>query len=166
MPTFQEIYNKHSAAISQGLISPDEPLSTFAQRGFQVTGDPSYKNVADSGWFSNAVRARSADLSNFVESGPVDEWTSEAVGRIGDLFGSLCCLPRANDGRVRLRSVDHSTIPVLGGESSSVGDGACRDAGCSPCILSHRREPACRLQTPQPICACHPLPARRPLSLM
>jgi len=86
MPTFQEIYNKHSAAISQGLISPDEPLSTFAQRGYQVTGDPSYKNVADGGWFSNAIRARSADLSNFVESGPVDEWTSEAVGRIGDFL--------------------------------------------------------------------------------
>ena len=112
MPTFQEIYNKHSAAISQGLISPDEPLSTFAQRGFQVTGDPSYKNVADGSWFSNAIRSRSADLSNFVESGPVDEWTSEAVGRIGDLFGITPTSSRAVGKRLPRMAVDFLPMAV------------------------------------------------------
>ena len=85
MPTFQEIYNKYNSAQEKGLIKQDESLSTFAQRGFQVTGDPSYKNIADSGWFSNSLRSRSADLSNFIESGPVDEFTSETIGRIGEI---------------------------------------------------------------------------------
>jgi len=114
MPTFQEIYNKHNDAIAQGLISPDEPLSTFAQRGFQVTGDPSYKNVADSGWFSNAIRSRSADLSNFVESGPVDEWTSEAVGRIGDLFGITPASSRAVGKKLPRMAVDFLPMMVGG----------------------------------------------------
>ena len=112
MPSFQEIYNKHNAAIAQGLISPDEPLSTFAQRGYQVTGDPSYKNVADGGWFSNAIRARSADLSNFVESGPVDEWTSEAVGRIGDLFGITPTSSRAVGKKLPRMAVDFLPMAV------------------------------------------------------
>lgn len=121
MPTFQEIYNKHSAAISQGLISPDEPLSTFAQRGYQVTGDPSYKNVADGGWFSNAIRARSADLSNFVESGPVDEWTSEAVGRIGDLFGITPTSSRAVGKKLPRMAVDF--LPMAIGAALAVPTG-------------------------------------------
>jgi hypothetical protein len=121
MPTFQEIYNKHNDAIAQGLISPDESLSTFAQRGYQVTGDPSYKNVADSGWFSNAIRSRSADLSNFVESGPVDEWTSEAVGRIGDLFGITPESSRAMGKKLPRMVVDF--LPMMVGAAFAAPTG-------------------------------------------
>ena len=121
MPTFQEIYNKHNDAIAQGLISPDEPLSTFAQRGFQVTGDPSYKNVADGSWFSNAIRSRSADLSNLVESGPVDEWTSAAVGRIGDLFGITPTSSRAVGKKLPRMAVDF--LPMMVGAAFAAPTG-------------------------------------------
>lgn len=151
MPTFQEIYNKHNAAIAQGLISPDEPLSTFAQRGFQVTGDPSYKNVADSGWLSNAIRARSADLSNFVESGPVDEWTSEAVGRIGDLFGITPARSRAVGKKLPRMAVDFlpmaagaALAPFTGGASLAVG--AAGLAGTSALSAASAYEDTGRLQ--------------------
>lgn len=112
MPTFQEIYNKYNSAQEKGLIKQDESLSTFAQRGFQVTGDPSYKNIADSGWFSNSLRSRSADLSNFIESGPVDEFTSETIGRIGDLFGITPSSSRAVGKKLPRMAVDFIPMAV------------------------------------------------------
>jgi len=121
MPTFQEIYNKYNSAQEKGLIKQDESLSTFAQRGFQVTGDPSYKNIADSGWFSNSLRSRSADLSNFIESGPVDEFTSEAIGRIGDLFGITPSSSRAVGKKLPRMAVDF--LPMMVGAAFAAPTG-------------------------------------------
>jgi len=124
MPSFQEIYNKYNDAQAKGLIQPDESLSTFAQRGFQVTGDPSYRNVAQSSTVGNFFRSRSADLSNLVESGPVDEWTSAAVGRIGDLFGITPESSRAVGKKLPRMAVDFLPMaaaavaaPFTGGSS-------------------------------------------------
>jgi hypothetical protein len=124
MPSFQEIYNKYNDAQAKGLIQPDESLSTFAQRGFQVTGDPSYRNVAQSSTVGNFFRSRSADLSNLVESGPVDEWTSAAVGRIGDLFGITPESSRAVGKKLPRMAVDFLPMAAAAVAAPFTGGGS------------------------------------------
>jgi len=87
MPTFQEIYSRYNNARENKLISPDESIADYAKRALAFTGDPSYRSVAEGGTIGNFVRSRSADLTNFVNSGPVDEWLGQGTQWIGDKFG-------------------------------------------------------------------------------
>ncbi len=87
MPTFQEIYSRYNTARENKLISPDESIADYAKRALAFTGDPSYRSVAEGGTIGNFVRSRSADLTNFVNSGPVDEWLGQGTQWIGDKFG-------------------------------------------------------------------------------
>lgn len=132
MPAFNDIYNNYNTAKTQGLIDPDESLQTYAQKGFQLTGDPSYKNVADSGDFSLGIRSRSADLSNLINMTPVDEFTSELAGQVGDLFGVNPESSRATGKRLPRMAVDFlpmmaaaAAAPYTGGTSlTALGTGA------------------------------------------
>jgi hypothetical protein len=87
MPTFSQIYSQFNNAKAQNLIGPDESLADYAKKALSVTGDPSYQSVAEGGTVGNFVRSRSADLTNFVNSGPVDEWLGQGTQWIGDKFG-------------------------------------------------------------------------------
>lgn len=132
MPAFNDIYNNYNSAKTKGLIDPDESLQTYAQKGFQLTGDPSYKNVADSGDFSLGIRSRSADLTNLINMTPVDEFTSELVGQVGDLFGVTPESSRAMGKRLPRMAVDFlpmmaatAAAPYTGGTSlAALGTGA------------------------------------------
>lgn len=132
MPAFNDIYNNYNSAKTKGLIDPDESLQTYAQKGFQLTGDPSYKNVADSGDFSLGIRSRSADLTNLINMTPVDEFTSELVGQVGDLFGVTPESSRAMGKQLPRMAVDFlpmmaatAAAPYTGGTSlAALGTGA------------------------------------------
>jgi hypothetical protein len=87
MPTFSQIYSQYNNAKSQNLIGPDESLSDYAKKALEFTGDPSYQSVAEGGTIGNFVRSSSADLTNFVNSGPIDEWLGQGTQWIGDKFG-------------------------------------------------------------------------------
>lgn len=87
MPTYQDILNRHSAAISNGHIDPSVSLEDYAKQGAQATGDPSWMDVAEGGGVKNWIRTKNAQLNNAIESGPVDDWSAAAVGQVGDLFG-------------------------------------------------------------------------------
>lgn len=121
MPTFRQIQNQFNSAKARNLIGPDESLADFAKKALEFTGDPSYKSVAKGGMIGNFVRGASADLTNFVNSGPVDEWTSEAVGQIGDLFGVDPEASRSMGARLPRMVVDFlpmmAAAPFTGGAS-------------------------------------------------
>jgi hypothetical protein len=121
MPTFQQIYSQYNSARQKNLIGPDESIADFAKKALDFTGDPSYQSVAEGGTVGNWVRQRSADLTNLVNAGPVDEWTSEAVGRVGDLFGVTPAASRAMGARLPRMAVDFlpmmAAAPFTGGAS-------------------------------------------------
>jgi len=121
MPTFQQIYSQYSSARDKNLIGPDESISDYAKKALAFTGDPSYQSVAEGGTVGNWVRQRSADLTGLVNSGPVDEWTSEAVGQVGDLFGITPDASRSMGARLPRMVVDFlpmmAAAPFTGGAS-------------------------------------------------
>jgi len=87
MPTYQDILNRHSAAIANGHIEPTTSLEDYAKQGAQATGDPSWMDVAEGGGVKNWIRTKNAQLNNAIEAGPIDDWSAAAVGQVGDLFG-------------------------------------------------------------------------------
>jgi len=87
MPTYQDILNRHSAAIQNGHIEPTTSLEDYAKQGAQATGDPSWMDVAEGGGVKNWIRTKNAQLNNAIEAGPIDDWSAAAVGQVGDLFG-------------------------------------------------------------------------------
>jgi hypothetical protein len=87
MPSYQDIFNRHSAAVANGHIDPTTPLEEYARQGAQATGDPSWMDVAEGGPVKNWIRTKNAQLNNAIEAGPVDDWSAATVGQVGDLFG-------------------------------------------------------------------------------
>lgn len=87
MPSYQDILNRHSAAIGNGLIDPNTSLEDYALQGAQATNDPSWLDVAEGGPVKNWIRTKNAQLNNLIEAGPIDDWSAAAVGQVGDLFG-------------------------------------------------------------------------------
>ncbi len=65
----------------------DSSIADFARMGALATDDPSYQQVADSPTWKNMVRGWSASVDEAIQSGPVDNWTADAFGAVGDLFG-------------------------------------------------------------------------------
>lgn len=87
MPDFLTIKRQHDAAKLKGLISADTSLADFAKLGALATNDPSYQEVANSPAWKNMIRSWSASADEAIQSGPVDDWTAEAFGWVGDKLG-------------------------------------------------------------------------------
>ena len=87
MPDFLTIQRQHEAAKAKGLLPQDSSLADFAELGALATGDPSYQQVAESPAWKNMIRGWSANVDEAIQSGPVDDWTAEAFGWVGDKFG-------------------------------------------------------------------------------
>jgi len=87
MPDFLTIQRQHNAAKLKGLISQDSSLADFAKLGALATDDPSYQQVAESPAWKNMIRGWSANVDEAIQSGPIDDWTAEAFGWVGDKFG-------------------------------------------------------------------------------
>lgn len=121
MPSFQQIYNQFNSAKTQNVIGPDESISDFARKALMLTGDPSYQSVAEGGPVGNFVRSRSADLTNFINQGPVDEWLGERTKQIGDWFGISPEASRSVGERLPRMVVDFlpmmAAAPLSGGTS-------------------------------------------------
>jgi len=113
MPTYQDILNRHSAAIQNGHIDPATSLEDYAKQGAQATGDPSWMDVAEGGGVKNWIRTKNAQLNNAIEASPIDEWTSEAVGQVGDLFGITPEASRATGKALPRMVVDF--LPMIAG---------------------------------------------------
>lgn len=117
MPSYQDILNRHSAAVANGHIDPTTPLEEYARQGAQATGDPSWMDVAEGGPVKNWIRTKNAQLNNAIEAGPVDDWSAAAVGAVGDLFGIDPQLSRDVGRKLPRGAVDF--IPMAAG--SAVG---------------------------------------------
>jgi len=87
MPDFLTIKRQHDAAKLKGLMSQDSSLADFAKLGALATDDPSYQQVAESPAWKNMIRGWSANVDEAIQSGPIDDWTAEAFGWVGDKFG-------------------------------------------------------------------------------
>jgi len=128
MPTFQQIYSQYNSARDKNLIGPDESISDYAKKALAFTGDPSYQSVAEGGTVGNWVRQRSADLTGFVNSGPVDEWLGEGTKFVGDMFGIDPAASRSVGESLPRMAVDYLPLaasaalaPFTGGASLAVG---------------------------------------------
>ena len=123
MPTFAKVYENFTKGKEAGLIGPDESIASYAQKALRLTGDPSYKSIAEGGTFGNAIRSGSAMLTNAINSTPVDEWLGEATKRVGDLFGVNPETSRSVGESLPRMAADY--IPLaLGGALAPVTGGA------------------------------------------
>ena len=128
MPTFSQIQNQFNSAKARNLIGPDESLADFAKKALEFTGDPSYKSVAEGGAIGNFVRGASADLTNFVNSGPVDEWLGAGTEWLGGKFGVDSEVARSVGESLPRMAVDFlpmaagaALAPFTGGASLPIG---------------------------------------------
>lgn len=124
MPTYQDIYNRHQTAIAKGHIPADLPFEDYARQGAAATGDPSWLDVAEGGPVKNWIRTKNAQLNNVIESGPIDDWSEAAVGRIGDLFGITPATSRAVGKSLPRMTVDFLPMIAGGAVGGLVGSGA------------------------------------------
>lgn len=129
MPTFQQIYSNYNKALEKNLIGPDESLSDYAKKALFVTGDPSYKSVAEGGSVGNWVRQRSADLTNLVNSGPVDEWLGAGTQWLGDRFGIDQKVSRSVGESLPRMAVDFLPMAVGAGLAPFTGGSSLALAG-------------------------------------
>jgi len=113
MPDFLTIKRQHDAAKLKGLISQDSSLADFAKLGALATDDPSYQQVAESPAWKNMIRGWSANVDEAIQSGPIDDWTAEAFGWVGDKFGVTPDASRAA-GRELPRQV-LNFLPMMAG---------------------------------------------------
>jgi len=113
MPDFLTIKRQHDAAKLKGLMSQDSSLADFAKLGALATDDPSYQQVAESPAWKNMIRGWSANVDEAIQSGPIDDWTAEAVGWVGDKFGVTPDASRAA-GRELPRQV-MNFLPMMAG---------------------------------------------------
>jgi len=131
MPTFAKVYENFTKGKEAGLIGPDESIASYAQKALRLTGDPSYKSIAEGGTFGNAIRSGSAMLTNAINSTPVDEWLGEATKRVGDLFGVNPETSRSVGESLPRMAADY--IPLaLGGALAPVTGGASLLPGLAP----------------------------------
>lgn len=123
MPTFSQIYSQFNDAKSRNLISPDESLSDYAKKALEYTGDPSYQSVAEGGTVGNFVRSRSADLTNLINSGPVDEFLGQGTQWVGDRLGIDSEVSRSVGESLPRMAVDFLPM-AIGGALAPVTGGA------------------------------------------
>lgn len=114
MPDFLTIQRQHEKAKAKGFLPADSSIADFARLGAEATGDPSYQQVAESPAWKNMIRGWSANVDEAIQSGPVDDWTAEAFGWVGDKFGVTPEASRAA-GRELPRQVANFVPAAVGG---------------------------------------------------